>query len=1093
MSLHNLYAQVTKNNKRRALSGLLMVSVLLALACVPAFINLASADPEGDVAINEVNFPDPNFRSFITKKFDKDKNGVLSPSERSKIHSLNCSKKNISNLKGIEFFPSITTLDCSKNQISSLDLSRNTNLKRLFCSNNQLSTLNLENNTDLSKLSCSNNKLTELDVSHNSKLKTLKCDNNQLAALDLTHNTTLSELDCSNNQLSTLNLEKNTNLEKLNCANNKLAVLDTSALHLAEFNGTAQNVSVASQEYLSFDLSLLSKNIDPKKMTNIQGGTISGNTLRVPRPNSKLMYSYATDASGHTLEVSISITISNFKVPIDEANFPDATFRKYVLEAFDTNKDGYLSKEERDAVTTFKFPESYFAVFQYPLNPDIMKARYLNVKTLTGLEYFTNLEELNINHVFVDSVDLTPFKKLKKFYWAFEAGSLGDPEGFTWGGGSYFTHNGKALNLASNTELEAVCIAGLKLDYSPDFSKNTKLKYLDCRDCAYPNYEIESYYYYRNFGLDVTNCKELEELYCDDCGLKTLDLKNNTKLKKLSVMDNYLTRLDAKNLNLESFISSSNIGRSYGCNKAYCYYDVTSHIVDMSKDLKDLDLSKVTNLKGATISDNRILITNYDDGIKKGYTTFEYDYIIDDSNHLLYVEVETRPAITISYDSNGGTGSMPDDTVHLTYNGTTGSYAYDYYLPDCKFQAPAGKVFWKWEIIGTYYDETGKYIQNDKYQYSGSHVAFPLSKVTIKAIWRSVADVVSKIDSPDKPSSDFVSVTLKAAANGTIKNTEEAKGLDFWVKKNTQFSKVLEHVTVSADAKYKEGDWTNAENQKIEDAFAITSDLVATKNFVYDYATDDVVSKIDSPDKPSSDFVSVTLKAAANGSITNKEEAKGLDFWVKKNTQFSKVTEHVTVTAADKYKFDKWTNEQGGAEVKDDFVITEALTACANFVPQDSSNPQGSASGTEGGGYSNGLVTMYRLYNPYSHEHLFTTDIMERDNLIPLGWKYELAVGGVYLHGEKGGVYRLYNPTTGEHHYTMDEEELANCVKAGWVNEGVKFFSASGDDGLVVGMVSMYNPYEKAFYHHYTSDEKEIEKMVKDGWIKEDIKWYVAK
>ena len=94
---------------------------------------------------------------------------------------------------------------------------------------------------------------------------------------------------------------------------------------------------------------------------------------------------------------------------------------------------------------------------------------------------------------------------------------------------------------------------------------------------------------------------------------------------------------------------------------------------------------------------------------------------------------------------------------------------------------------------------------------------------------------------------------------------------------------------------------------------------------------------------------------------------------------------------------------------------------------------------------------------------------------------------------KRAGVYRLYNPTTGEHHYTMDEEELANCVKAGWVNEGVKFFSASEDDGHVVGMVSMYNPYEKAFYHHYTSDEKEIKQMVKDGWIKEDIKWYVAK
>lgn len=93
MSLHNLYAQVTKNNKRRALSGLLMVSVLLALACVPAFINLASADPEGDVAINEVNFPDPNFRSFIRKEFDEDKNGVLSVSEINRITDMHASKK----------------------------------------------------------------------------------------------------------------------------------------------------------------------------------------------------------------------------------------------------------------------------------------------------------------------------------------------------------------------------------------------------------------------------------------------------------------------------------------------------------------------------------------------------------------------------------------------------------------------------------------------------------------------------------------------------------------------------------------------------------------------------------------------------------------------------------------------------------------------------------------------------------------------------------------------------------------------------------------------------------------------------------------
>ena len=136
---------------------------------------------------------------------------------------------------------------------------------------------------------------------------------------------------------------------------------------------------------------------------------------------------------------------------------------------------------------------------------------------------------------------------------------------------------------------------------------------------------------------------------------------------------------------------------------------------------------------------------------------------------------------------------------------------------------------------------------------------------------------------------------------------------------------------------------------------------------------------------------------------------------------------------------------------------------------------------------------MYRLYNPYTHEHLFTTDLSEKDNLVFLGWRFESVVGYVGMHGEKGGVYRLYNPTTGEHHYTMKDDELALCTAAGWVNEGVKFFSVEDKDTQVTGMVSMYNPYEKKFYHHYTSDPDEIAKMVKDGWRKEEIKWYAAK
>ena len=133
-------------------------------------------------------------------------------------------------------------------------------------------------------------------------------------------------------------------------------------------------------------------------------------------------------------------------------------------------------------------------------------------------------------------------------------------------------------------------------------------------------------------------------------------------------------------------------------------------------------------------------------------------------------------------------------------------------------------------------------------------------------------------------------------------------------------------------------------------------------------------------------------------------------------------------------------------------------------------------------------TTLYRLYNTWTHEHLFTTDKNEYDKLVAAGWTAEGSAGKVAVKQGKG-VYRLYNPTTGEHHYTTKEDEVADCVKAGWVNEGIHFYSVQNGD---VPVYSMYNPYEQKFYHHYTSDADEIARMVKDGWINEGIKWYEA-
>ena len=122
----------------------------------------------------------------------------------------------------------VTRFDCSDNQLTSLDVSKNTSLTDLDCFNNQLTSLDLSQNTALTKLDCSWNQLTSLDLSQNTPLAELNCFNNQLTSLDVSKNTALESLDCSSNQLTSLDLSKNTALESLECSINQLTSLNIS-------------------------------------------------------------------------------------------------------------------------------------------------------------------------------------------------------------------------------------------------------------------------------------------------------------------------------------------------------------------------------------------------------------------------------------------------------------------------------------------------------------------------------------------------------------------------------------------------------------------------------------------------------------------------------------------------------------------------------------------------------------------------------------------------------------------------------------------------------------------------------------------------
>ncbi len=134
----------------------------------------------------------------------------------------------------------------------------------------------------------------------------------------------------------------------------------------------------------------------------------------------------------------------------------------------------------------------------------------------------------------------------------------------------------------------------------------------------------------------------------------------------------------------------------------------------------------------------------------------------------------------------------------------------------------------------------------------------------------------------------------------------------------------------------------------------------------------------------------------------------------------------------------------------------------------------------------NGSKVMYRLYNPNSGEHFYTSNAGEKDNLVSLGWNYE-GIGWYAPLESSTPVYRLYNKNGGEHHYTASVTERDRLVKLGWNYEGIGWNS---DDAQGVPIYRQYNPNAFANNHNYTASKTENDRLVSYGWRYEGVGWY---
>jgi len=235
-----------------ALSLALVTIALPQLNAQNPVITLKTSKAKGEKLLFNI-YPKTSFTIEGVKA-----NGI-DPETNKQIYILDSEDGKISISGPVLFF------ECSGENITSLDISKNSQLKVLDCSQNSLTSLDVSKNTNIGTLNCSNNNLSSLSISKNTVLSILKCSDNRIASLDLSKNTGLFELRCSNNKLTSLDLSKHNRLQEVHCDNNQLSSLIVSkqATELIEVRCTQNQIQGASMDALIASLPKLNNPENP--------------------------------------------------------------------------------------------------------------------------------------------------------------------------------------------------------------------------------------------------------------------------------------------------------------------------------------------------------------------------------------------------------------------------------------------------------------------------------------------------------------------------------------------------------------------------------------------------------------------------------------------------------------------------------------------------------------------------------------------------------------------------------------------------------------------------------------------------------------
>jgi Leucine-rich repeat (LRR) protein len=463
-----------------------------------------------------------------------DENGdqLITHLEAERTISLDLRSKGISSIEGIDAFINLDTLRCDSNHITELNLLNNVALRYVSCENNLVDELVVPNNTminylsfsknnmtyfnaiflrdmetllcadnvlnnlyvsncnKLKKLDCSGNNLTELNVSNAIRLEELNFSHNNLETIDLNNNADLLVLNCSANQLNYLEIAENQNLHLLNIANNQLCDIELS-------NNFELESLIADQNNfytLRLNDNLLLKEIKLRQMPSLHEICIA----ELFTIDKKEIDTTGSDSAYFTNTCDY---INNFYIP-------DQCFLQALIkDGVDSNHDGLISYSEASTVVSLDISNN-------------------NIRSLCGIEYFTNLDSLNCNLNQITQLDLsdnTGLTWLRCDYNRITSLDFSSNPELTWLNCDY--NNLTSLSVQNNAVLE-VLFCGYNELTSLVVLHNPLLKHLGCS-------------HNKLTDLQPQNNTYLETLKCNNNFLRRLDISNNTMLEKLDISNMY--------------------------------------------------------------------------------------------------------------------------------------------------------------------------------------------------------------------------------------------------------------------------------------------------------------------------------------------------------------------------------------------------------------------------------------------------------------------------------------------------------------------------------------------------------------------------